>query len=65
MILSGQWALSLSKRLFPGPVGSISSPIRPPLPGEKVDHIDGRRDNNEIGNLRRVTHRQNIRAGML
>jgi hypothetical protein len=39
--------------------------IRPPDPGEEVDHIDGKRDNNTVNNLRWVTHRQNIRAAML
>ncbi|MDR2535098.1 MAG: NUMOD4 motif-containing HNH endonuclease [Treponema sp.] len=39
--------------------------IRQPLAGEEADHIDGRRDNNAAHNLRWVTHRQNIRAGVI
>jgi hypothetical protein len=38
--------------------------IRPRRHGEEVDHINGRRDNNHVSNLRWVTHKQNVRYGI-
>lgn len=38
--------------------------IRPPLPGEQIDHIDGKKQNNCVDNLEWVTPKENIRRSI-